>query len=163
MIVSHLRFFLVAERNTAGGYFIPALQTNVPELSGHERLCVATSDGYIPDPTLGIVNPNTLYIRSLNQVRRCFRIQLLSTYALSVASWIALIMTSWSTATAYFEEGMVWYRFLPVAVFAFLSALYSVQAVRPIAHDNAGAWVNLRTGSTNMHNGSRIQKERKHK
>lgn len=157
MMISPLRFFLLAQRAEQGEYYIPATGKVVSELGYQERLCIATADGDVLDPSQSDPMPNVLYIRSLNQVRRCFRGRLTLTYLLALAMWVGLGIASWSAVMVYYAEGMVWYRFLLVSVLCFLSCVYTVQAMRPVVHDASGTWINLRNGSTNLQGGTKIR------
>lgn len=158
MIVYNGVFKIKLIRETVGGILkCPALDSQeVSEVKKEDIVFVKTESG--DQPILTDITGKFLPVESVKQLRKYFRGKLVLTYVVAGLFWAGLIFCALHSALEYFDKGMIWYRFLSLAAFAFLAILYTLQAHNPIVHDSAGNWIHLRTGSTNLHGGINIAK-----
>ena len=97
-------------------------------------------------------------IVSLDQVKALVKGKLMATWDIAVVSWVVLIVATISAVNRVMGGAEMWPNVCLVALFMFVAAVYTSQAMRPVVHDVMGHRINLRSGDSNFHGGCRIRK-----
>lgn len=154
MILERKVFKFEVLRQPEGGFYRTATGTSDIFTLG----CDDVADVIEPETGVKISPDNDVLfiIHSLRQVKSYFYSRVCALRIALTVTVLALVISSVMTVFSMMRNGIQWNTFLGVAIFVVLATLIALQALKPVAQDVRGNWIDLRTGETNLNGGCKI-------
>lgn len=95
-------------------------------------------------------------VRTLGQVNFAFLKQRIFSFIFDAVLWAGTLLQAIRTATAVMILGQGWPAYIPLAILASLTLLYTPRVLHPLVHDRSGHWIDLVTGESNLNGGCTI-------